>query len=346
MTSKHLDNFFFNLKRYIVTKKNGFYILPYVGNSPEVMIKSLSGIPYNTHEPENNIISTDNPFTKGTFQYQKIEEGLWLVFNDLYIKKNISYKKLQDPKFPSDYYSLSFRMDSKDNDSQIIDGHQLKKNKGLLCKPKAKAINFFYKTSKTRSLIIFFTGEWLEKNIHNEADSFYNSIRYFIESEKESLYIPHFFSNTNKINEEIVAIFTKEKESANKNKLELKIKTLELLQYFLFKISLEEKKKMTPFTEVLFQYIYQPFPGIDFLAKELGISPSKLKVDFKKETGMPIFQYFREKQMVLAKQMLKDDETLLIKNVSYNFGYENVSKFSEAFKKYHGHLPSERKCYS
>ena len=95
MIAERLEGFFFKLKKYVVTFNNGFYVLPYVGNSPEVMVQSLSGIPYNTPDPENNIISTDNPFTRGTFQYQEIETGFWLTYNDLYIKKNISYKKLE-----------------------------------------------------------------------------------------------------------------------------------------------------------------------------------------------------------------------------------------------------------
>lgn len=342
MIFERLDAYFFKLKKYIVTMKNGFYILPYVGNSPEVMVESLSGIPYNTHEPENNIISTDNPFTKGTFQYQEIEEGLWLIYNNIYIKKNISYKKLLDPKLPSDYYSLSFRMDAGNTDIHIIDGRKVQYNKGILCKPGANIINFFYKNSSPQSLVMFFSVKWLEKNIHKKADDFYNSIKYFIDSDKESLYIPHFFLDSNKITEEIASIFTKGKTNPNKNKLELKIKTLELLQYLLFKVSLDDQNNTSSYTEVLLQYIYQPFPGVDYLSNEIGISPSKLKTGFKKETGMSMFQYFREQQMILAKQMLLDD-SLLIKNVSFNFGYDNVSKFSMAFKNYHGHLPSERK---
>jgi AraC-like DNA-binding protein len=343
MLSERLDEFFFKLKKYIVTHKNGFYILPFVANSPQVMIKSLAGIPFNKQHPDNNIITTDNPFTKGTFEYQEIEEGLWLMYIDLDVKKNISHNLLYDPSLPSDYYNLAFRLDTTDAKIQIVGGHNFKNNSGLFSKPKAQSINFFHKDSKSTHLVAYFSSQWLEKNIKENALGFYNSIQYFIDSDRESMNIPHFFCNTNTLTEDMATIFSHSIGNANKNKLALKIKTLELLQYFLFKVSKEVQNNMIPHTEVLLQYIYQPFPGIPHLSKQIGISSSKLKTDFKQATGMTLFKFFQEKQMVLAKEMLSND-SLLIKNISHTLGYENVSKFSTAFKKHHGHLPSERNC--
>jgi AraC-like DNA-binding protein len=341
MLAERLDKFFFKLKKYIVTQKNGFYILPFVANSPQVMIESLSGIPYNKPDPDNNIITTNNPFTKGTFEYQEIEEGLWLMYIDLDVKKNISHNLLYDPSLPSDYYNLAFRLDTTDAKIQIIGGHNFQNNSGIFSKPKAQSLNFFHKDSKSIHLVAYFSSQWLEKNIKENAFGFYNSIQYFIDSDRESMNIPHFFCNTNTLTEDMAAIFSHSIGNANNNKLSLKIKTLELLQYSLFKISKETQNSTISHTEVLLGYIYQPFPGIPHLSKEIGISPSKLKTDFKKEVGKSLFQFFQEKQMALAKQMLSND-SLLIKNISYTFGYENVSKFSAAFKKHHGHLPSER----
>lgn len=51
-------------------------------------------------------------------------------------------------------------------------------------------------------------------------------------------------------------------------------------------------------------------------------------------------RYFREAQMDLAKELLLENQ-LLIKEIAYKFGYESTGKFSAAFKKYQGILPSE-----
>ncbi|MEC3881598.1 helix-turn-helix transcriptional regulator [Parapedobacter sp. 10938] len=90
----------------------------------------------------------------------------------------------------------------------------------------------------------------------------------------------------------------------------------------------------------LAQHLLGKFPGIEFLASRFGVSESKLKAEFKQLFGKPVYQYFQEQQMQLAKELLIDNH-LLIKEVSYRLGYENTSKFSAAFKKYHHVLPSD-----
>lgn len=90
----------------------------------------------------------------------------------------------------------------------------------------------------------------------------------------------------------------------------------------------------------LSNHLFDDFPGIDFLAKKFNLSESKLKTEFKNLYGKPVFRYFQEKQMYLAKELIHENQ-MLIKEISYKFGYENTSKFSAAFKKHHGNLPSE-----
>src|SRR5690606_27966997 len=90
----------------------------------------------------------------------------------------------------------------------------------------------------------------------------------------------------------------------------------------------------------LSNHLFDGFPGIDFLAKKFNLSESKLKTEFKNLYGKPVFRYFQEKQMYLAKELIHENQ-MLIKEISYKFGYENTSKFSAAFKKHHGNLPSE-----
>lgn len=337
MITEQLDIFFFKLNKYLVTKQDGFYRLPYVGNSPEVMVKSLSGIPYNNPDPTNNIIHTNNPFSQGTCEYQEIEPGLWLFYNDLIIKKNVSYKKLHNPKFKSDYYSLAFRIDASPSETPNIDGHKFELNHVLFSKPMAPSNNYFYKNSKIKSLIVFFSEEWITNNTKDSHTSFYHTIKYFLHSDRSSLHLPNFAKNGN-LDIEIAKIFANSIGNANRNKLNLKIKTLELLQIFMFQDQTNLESK-TDIEEVLMRYIYQPFPGIEYLSREIGISSTKLKTEFRTKTGQTLFQYFQKQQMTLAKELIEKTPSL-IKNVSYEFGYENSSKFAAAFKKHHGYLPS------
>jgi AraC-like DNA-binding protein len=57
--------------------------------------------------------------------------------------------------------------------------------------------------------------------------------------------------------------------------------------------------------------------------------------------GKAIFQYFQEKQMLLARELLKTED-VRVKELAQKFGYENAGKFSQAYKKHFAMLPSEQ----
>jgi YesN/AraC family two-component response regulator len=82
------------------------------------------------------------------------------------------------------------------------------------------------------------------------------------------------------------------------------------------------------------------FEGIDLIAKKFNISAGKLKINFKLVYNKPIYQYFSDLQMKAAFDLIKK-EKLLVKEVAARFGYESQGRFSEAFKKVNGILPSE-----
>lgn len=82
-------------------------------------------------------------------------------------------------------------------------------------------------------------------------------------------------------------------------------------------------------------------PTIEVLSKKVGINRQKLKQEFKQVFGKTIFQYLREERMKIAKYLLISRQTLSIRQVAIEVGYENVSHFSRRFKEQHGLLPSE-----
>ncbi|MEM6831462.1 MAG: AraC family transcriptional regulator, partial [Bacteroidota bacterium] len=64
---------------------------------------------------------------------------------------------------------------------------------------------------------------------------------------------------------------------------------------------------------------------------------------FKARYSKTLYQYYGEYQMRQAQYMLATNDHS-IKYVAYVFGYSNPSKFSAAFKKVTGVLPSEFKA--
>lgn len=76
------------------------------------------------------------------------------------------------------------------------------------------------------------------------------------------------------------------------------------------------------------------------IAAEFGISESKLKRDFKILFDTSIYKFFNQAKMDEAYRMLKTGN-YSVKDVGYNLGYQNISKFSEMFKKIKGINPTE-----
>jgi AraC-like DNA-binding protein len=83
-----------------------------------------------------------------------------------------------------------------------------------------------------------------------------------------------------------------------------------------------------------------PPPTLEELAREAGISVSKLKRDFKQVFGLPPFEYYQKLRMNRARDLLLSGD-YTVKEVGYSLGYANLSNFSYAFRKEFSVLPSE-----
>jgi len=90
----------------------------------------------------------------------------------------------------------------------------------------------------------------------------------------------------------------------------------------------------------LLESIKESFPSVNELAKEAGMSASKLKTLFKKVYGKALFEYFQERRMLKAKTMLLSSH-YSVKEAAFEFGFKNISNFTLAFKKQFGLLPHE-----
>jgi AraC-like DNA-binding protein len=82
------------------------------------------------------------------------------------------------------------------------------------------------------------------------------------------------------------------------------------------------------------------FPSVNQLAKDAGMSASKLKTLFKKIYGKALFEYFQERRMLKAKAMLMSSH-YSVKETALELGFKNLSNFTLAFKKQFGVLPHE-----
>ncbi|MBV7439954.1 AraC family transcriptional regulator [Weeksellaceae bacterium TAE3-ERU29] len=81
-------------------------------------------------------------------------------------------------------------------------------------------------------------------------------------------------------------------------------------------------------------------PSLRKLSLQVGINEKKLKQGFKEVFGTTVFGYLYQHKMYLAKQYLLDS-SLLINEIALLCGYDYVSHFSTAFKRFWGCTPGE-----
>jgi len=85
----------------------------------------------------------------------------------------------------------------------------------------------------------------------------------------------------------------------------------------------------------------EPLKILD-LSEIAGFNATKLKRDFKKVYGMPVFKYITALRMDFAKTLITQDGAS-IAHAAFEVGYANPQHFTTAFKRTMGYLPSELK---
>ncbi|MDV3348583.1 AraC family transcriptional regulator [Leptothoe sp. LEGE 181152] len=90
--------------------------------------------------------------------------------------------------------------------------------------------------------------------------------------------------------------------------------------------------------EILLSDMVNP-PSLQQLAGRVGIGDYKLKQDFRTAFGKTVFGYLRSHRLEQARQLLTT-RTMNVSEVPQFVGYGSLSKFTAAFKRQFGVLPS------
>lgn len=97
-------------------------------------------------------------------------------------------------------------------------------------------------------------------------------------------------------------------------------------------INLQIRERMHEVERLLEDCIYKALPSISSIARQMALSESTLKRNFKEIYGVSIYEYYLRKKMEKARELFSDNNTT-VKEVAYMMGYEKVSNFIEIFKK-------------
>ena len=356
MLKKQINNWCIHFKIYFFKYKQGYYEVSYIANSPQATIESYKKMPFFKHNKKHQTFRLSNLFMKVLFKYFKIEEGLWLSVSEVSIFKNIKINLLYDEFIDDRYYTLSLNFVNNNSIkiSNLVNNSWVLSNMSwILIKPRENAYHINFKDSNAKYIVFCFTEEWLKDQLKHGGFFHKNGIEDFIESSEKFALFSDDNSELFKWHESLNNFFDEEinSESMTQHKKFSDFSEM-ILSYFAkhFKTSHDfnkreslkpnENQKILEIENYLMKNLTNDFIGIEELAKQFYISPTKLKTDFKNMFGVSIYQYYLAKQMILAHQLISE-KNILIKDVASMLCYENVSKFIVAYKNHFGFSPSE-----
>jgi len=96
--------------------------------------------------------------------------------------------------------------------------------------------------------------------------------------------------------------------------------------------------KMLSVEKMLDVYLEKDLPSIRSIAKDLALSESTLKRNFKRVFGTSIYHFYLQKKMHQARQLLTEQNTS-VKEIAFRLGYEKPSNFIRVFKKHYSSSP-------
>lgn len=341
------------VQKYLFFYRDGFFELPYLSNTPRAMVESIIKNPVTRHKSLEQAIYTNNPFCKGVLHYREIEDGLWILATNIDIKQNVIAKTLYDDAEVSDYYFLTFSVFEYQfpTDKTSADKATLLSKCWTFYKPKTEVSTYFYKGTTGKFCNFVFNKKWAENNLSSQILSKGQELQDFLNTDTGFLTWLDVVPNIDETSKEIWRII--EKDSTDSfDAINLKIEIHKMITSF-FKTTLEDNRiqeykplsnidysNVAKAEKIVLHHLATPFVGVENIALDVNMSPTKLKSIFKSVFGSSLLQYHKEKNILLAMQLIQNSD-LTIKNIAAATGYESASKFTAAFKNRFNVLPSE-----
>ena len=341
------------IKKYLFTYRDGFYELPYIANSPELIVASFSS--FMNHDPQRKIFGTNNIFINGEGHYEKIEEGLWIILSNFEAKKNLSFKLNYEPGIESNYHSLTLYINKDIRQvkfPKVLYDVPSQDRSWMLVKAGAQVLNSHFKGQKSIFFTIYFSNDWMNQNVAAKGIFKNKILTDFFNSDRDSLFLSNFLEGKKETYLKLVNSIIEKDENGVNDLLLLRSRTLELLSAFSSELSHSsikdnnsslperDKRRLAKAEHLINDAIFKQFPSLRLLASESGISETKLLADFKKMYGCTPYRYYVAKQMAYAKEMIQARQ-VTVKEIALKLGFQHAGKFSAAYKKIHGHSPTQ-----
>lgn len=340
-----------HVQKYLFRLKDGFFQFPYLFNSPQIMLDSIAKLPITKHYPTKQILIINTSLSKARIYYREIEEGFWFFGFFLNLKENIVASSKYDKSIFSDYYLLTFslfeyKFPLKNGEALTLDS---------ICwtfsKPNTEISSYFYKESNGKFFSIAIKKDWVKKNFTSKVFKERKAILQFLNGKRGSYTWLDISVKAHQIAADLSVIIKQTDKMESTNSI-LKKNSMKLMAEFFsnafndsrikdnISLSNLDYHNVAKAERIILQNLHLPFIGIDFIAKEVNTSPTKLKANFKAVFGFSMLQYHKEKNLVLAMQLIEKSD-FHIQEIAVITGHDSAGRFASSFKKRFGKLPSQ-----
>lgn len=288
------------------------------------------------HDPKKNIYTADNDYHSFAFAYQLLGDDVLILHQKTHCHAKHRMELL--PRRESKFYTLKCLINQNKSARLISQNHHYDMHQSTMAffSNYANYITELPAGYREENLQIVISHEFIDEYI-NKQHITHPHLQRIIDEPNDLMYvIPQspapIKSNIKQLAQTVVGSST----ATNKlNTLTHISNTLDML----FRLQIEAPTQLTSLPENIAQKVAKyldgcltmPFPGMDFLATQFGISVSGLKRHFKQEMNTTPFQYYRHKQMHLGGKKLTE-KNATVSEVAYQLGFDNPSNFIRAFK--------------
>ncbi len=349
--NEQLKSWYSKFQKYKVKYKEGFFHLSNLANSPHTMVESFDKMTFVKHYREKKLIISKTLFLNVQMYYAELEESLWILVSDMEFKRNVVMHNIFDETMPVKYnfINLHYNQKSFTSKSMLINGMMLTDKTWSVFKAGKVKFDHHFKDSHEFNITIYFTDEWLAEHFKSKTYFKESNFDKFFKSDITYIFLTDMNLNSDGLYKDFLALI-KSNGDYSKNK-EIKKLVAELFKQFIDKYELEtinenhfklvdkDRKHVRKTEKYLLDNLLNSFPGIDIISRNIGVSPTKLKSDFKVIHNQSLYHYYRYHQMHLANKLLSEKAST-VKEVANLLCYENASKFAAVFKEQFGVQPS------
>ncbi|HEX7846667.1 MAG TPA: AraC family transcriptional regulator [Chitinophagaceae bacterium] len=297
---------------------------------------------------DDRILKLSHNFGEGTVRFFPVEEGFCLYYHDYKLNGDISVHRKANSTGKR-FYQLHYILDdltqnvlAEKNITSLKVGCKI-----LFPSNAIESAHNYRAGSNVKVVSLLFSSEWLEKNKVLPTDQ----LKELIEGlEKNS---PLLLDKMNIADHDIANNLHRSIEAGQCTSLKIRANCLLLINSYFANLASQDRLSLTKNSSFhlpeiakieaeVCDHLETMLPELKNLAVQFHMSASTLKRHFKAVYGKNIYQYYLEKKMGLAKDLLKNEE-LSIADIAYTLGYEKAGSLTTAFKKVYGLAPRDIK---